>query len=99
VNGAGFYNGATNAVTSAPIGANRPAFVVRNAGWPSFIMSSVDLGTAYANQQVLVRFRVGADESTGAPGWDIDNIAFGGLSNTPFASLIGQTTICTTEQQ
>ncbi|HEX7283217.1 MAG TPA: hypothetical protein VF239_14260 [Vicinamibacterales bacterium] len=99
VNGAGFYNGATNAVTSAPIGANRPAFVVRNAGWPSFIMSSVDLGTTYANQQVLVRFRVGADESTGAPGWDIDNIAFGGLSNTPFASLIGQTTICTTEQQ
>jgi hypothetical protein len=99
VTGPGFYNGATNAVTSAPIGANRPAFVSRNTGWPNFINSSVDLGAAYANQQVRIRFRIGADESTGAPGWDIDNIAITGLTNTPFASLIGQTTICTTDQK
>jgi hypothetical protein len=97
VTGPGFYNGATNAVTSAPIGAGRPAFISRNAGWPNFITSSVNLGTTYANQQVRIRFRVGADESTGAPGWDIDDITMTGLTNTPFASLIGQAGICTTE--
>ena len=60
--------------------------------------ASLNLGTTYANQQVRIRFRIGADESTGYPGWDIDNIAIGGLANTPFASLVGQTSVCTTTQ-
>ena len=76
---AGFYNGVTNAATSAPIGASRPAFVNRSAGWPNFANASLNLGTTYANQTVRIRFRIGADESTGAPGWDIDNIVIGGL--------------------
>jgi hypothetical protein len=92
----GFYNGATNGVTSAPIGTNRPAFVNRNTGWPNFSAASLNLGTTYANQQVRIRFRIGADESTGNPGWDIDNIAIGGLTNTPFASLVSQTGVCST---
>ena len=94
-----FYNGRTNPVTSAPIGANRPAFINRNTAWPGFTTASLNLGTTYANQQVRIRFRIGADEATGFPGWDIDNIAIGGLANTPFASLVGQTNICTTEQR
>ena len=60
--------------------------------------ASLNLGTTYANQQVRIRFRIGADEATGFPGWDIDNIAIGGLANTPFASLVGQTSVCTTSQ-
>ena len=92
-----FYNGQTNAFTSAPIGINRRAFVSRSAGWPNFTAASIDLGTTYANQQVRIRFRIGGDESTGAPGWDIDNIAFGGLTNTPFTSLVAQAGMCTTE--
>lgn len=31
-----------------------------------------------------LRFRVGTDLAAGAPGWDIDDIAFTGLDNTPF---------------
>jgi hypothetical protein len=88
------YNGVTNAATNAPIGAGRPAFVTRSVGWPGFTTASIDLGTAFANQQVRVRFRTGADDSTGAPGWDIDNIAFGGLVNTPFTSFVPQTGVC-----
>jgi large repetitive protein len=98
--GAPLYNGKTTALTNAPIGANRPAFINRSANWPAFVTTpTLNLGTAYANQSVRIRFRIGADDSTGAPGWDIDNIVFSGLVNTPFTSLVGQTTICSTERQ
>jgi hypothetical protein len=68
------YNGQTNAVTAAPIGANRKAFVVRNTGWPNFSNVALNLGATYANQDVRIRFRIGADESTGAPGWDVRKV-------------------------
>jgi hypothetical protein len=86
--GAGAYNGATNAVTAAPIGSSRPAFVNRLATWPAFTGVTLNLGTAYANQDIKLRFRVGADESTGAPGWDIDDISVSGITNTPFTALV-----------
>lgn len=91
---AGFYNGVTNVATSAPIGASRPAFVVRNTGWPNFITSNLNLGTTYAGQNVMIRFRIGADESTGAPGWDIDTITVNGITNTPFTALAAETGSC-----
>ncbi len=97
--GAGAYNGVTNADTAAPIGANRPAFVNRMVGWPNFAGVTLNLGTTYAGQTVRIRFRIGADESTGAPGWDIDDIVIGGLTQLPFSSLIGDTGVCTTAQQ
>ncbi|HYK00391.1 MAG TPA: hypothetical protein VE974_01455 [Thermoanaerobaculia bacterium] len=92
--GTSAYNGATNAVTSAPIGASRPAFINRMTGWPNFAGVTLNLGTTYANQNVLIRFRIGADESTGSPGWDIDDIAITGITNTPFTALVGETTVC-----
>jgi hypothetical protein len=92
------YNGQTNPVTSAPIGMNRRAFVNRMVGWPNFAAVNLNLGTTYANQDVRIRFRIGADESTGAPGWEIDDIAIGGLTNTPFTALVGSTGVCSTER-
>ncbi len=86
--GTGAYNGATNASTSAPIGAGHPAFVNRMVNWPSFANVTLNLGTAYAGKDIRIRFRVGADESTGAPGWDIDNISVTGITNTPFTALV-----------
>jgi hypothetical protein len=97
--GGAAYNGSTNSATTAPIGANRPAFVNRSTGWPNFTSASLNLGTTYAGQQVKIRFRVGADESTGAPGWEIDDIVIGGLTNTPFTALVGSTGVCTTERR
>ena len=89
--GTGAYNGSTNGATSAPIGTSHPAFVNRiRQAWPNFVPVALNLGTAYANQDVRIRFRIGADESTGAPGWDIDDIAFTGLTNTPFAALVAK---------
>jgi hypothetical protein len=92
--GTSAYNGSTLAGTSAPIGSARPAFVNRSTGWPNFAGVTLNLGTTYANQNVQIRFRIGADESTGAPGWDVDDITVSGLTNTPFAALIGETGVC-----
>jgi hypothetical protein len=92
--GTAAYNGTTNAVTAAPIGANHPAFVNRMTGWPNFAPVTLSLGTAYAGQNVKLRFRVGADESTGAPGWDIDDISVIGITDTPFTSLVAETGVC-----
>jgi hypothetical protein len=92
--GAGAYNGSTNALTSAPIGSSHPAFVNRSAGWPNFATATLNLGMTFANQNVKLRFRVGADESTGAPGWDIDDISVIGITDTPFASLVAETGVC-----
>jgi len=92
--GTSAYNGSTNAVTSAPIGINRRAFVNRMAGWPAFSGVTLDLGTAFANQDVRLRFRLGADESTGAPGWEVSDIAVSGLVNSPFAALVPDAGVC-----
>ena len=54
----------------------------------------LNLGTAFANQDVRIRFRIGADESTGAPGWDIDNINLNGITGTPFAALVAEPAVC-----
>ena len=92
--GVGAYNGVTNAATDAPIGAARPAFVNRSAGWPAFVNVNLNLGMTYANQTAQLRFRIGADSTTGAPGWDVDNIVVTGLTNTPFAALVAETGAC-----
>jgi hypothetical protein len=63
-------------------------------GWPNFAPVSLNLGTAYAGQNVKLRFRVGADDSTGAPGWDIDDISVIGITDTPFTSLVAETGVC-----
>jgi hypothetical protein len=88
------YNGSTNAGTSAPIGAGTPAFVSRSATWPLFIPASINLGTTYANQNVQIRFRTGSDDSTGAPGWDIDDVALTGVTTMPFTALVPETGTC-----
>jgi hypothetical protein len=92
--GTAAYNGLTNPVTAAPIGANRKAFVNRMVGWPSFAPATLSLGTTYANQDVQIRFRIGADESTGAPGWDVGEIEVNGITDTPFPALIGNAKSC-----
>ncbi|MBZ5525774.1 MAG: hypothetical protein LAP21_26430 [Acidobacteriia bacterium] len=86
--GTAAYNGSTNGSTSSPLGTNRRAFVNRMVGWPDFANVSLNLGTAFAGQDVRIRFRIGADDSTGAPGWDVDDIAVGGITNKPFSALV-----------
>lgn len=65
---------------------SRRAFVKRNPDYPGFSGSTVDFGTMYAGKTVQIRFRLGTDSSEGAEGWDLDEIRFTGVTNTPFPS-------------
>ncbi len=62
----------------------RSAFVGTNPSYPAHDTETVLLGDQLAGKTVHLRFRVGTDLAAGAAGWDIDNIAFTGLDNTPF---------------
>ncbi len=62
----------------------REAFVGTNPSYPDRDTETLMLGDQLAGQTVRLRFRVGTDTAAGADGWDIDNIAFTGIDNTPF---------------
>ena len=87
------YGGALYADGDNPL-LGRSAFVAQSADWPAMTAVSIDLGTALAGQQVMLRFRLGTDASTGAAGWDVDNLAFEGIENSPFTSLVADEAAC-----
>jgi|GEM_PF-1074824 len=89
------YNGTIALGGLNPI-EGRKAFVNRITGWPAFTTVTLNLGTTYANQDVKIRFRVGADLSTGAPGWDIDNITVTGVTSNPFTAVMANSGVCGT---
>jgi large repetitive protein len=81
--------------------AGRPGFVSESPGFASKTMlaTSLDFGMAFVGKTVKVRFRIGTDEGTGAYGWEIDNVSFGGphfssITNTPFGAIIDNSGIC-----
>ena len=74
--------------TSGNVLGGRMAYSATNPSFPATDAVSLDLGTQLAGQTVLVRFRIGTDAAAGAPGWTIDNIAFGGITNTPFTTVV-----------
>ncbi|MCC6334141.1 MAG: myxosortase-dependent M36 family metallopeptidase [Myxococcales bacterium] len=89
------YNGTLTTVgpSTNPL-AGRPAFVARSASYPAMIPAAVSLGTAYAGQTVQVRFRIGSDYNAADVGWEVDDLAFTGLTNTPFPSLVADRGQC-----
>ncbi len=66
----------------------RPAYSAISPTWPAFRTQTLSLGTAYAGQTILVRFRIGSDIFSGAYGWDLENIAFTGVTNSVFRTLV-----------
>jgi MYXO-CTERM domain-containing protein len=75
---------------------NRLAFAGTSPGYPAWLNTTINLGTAYQGQVVRIRFRVGTDVAVGAVGWDIDDLSFSGITNAPFPSLIAETDTCGT---
>ncbi|WP_141326745.1 myxosortase-dependent M36 family metallopeptidase [Myxococcus sp. AB025B] len=78
--------------------SRRPVYSDRNAAYPEFEPVSVDLGMAYAGQTVRVRFAYGTDYIDGYSvtlhGWDIDDVQFEGLVNTPFTAVVDDAGAC-----
>ncbi|NTX35063.1 hypothetical protein HUA78_11475 [Myxococcus sp. CA033] len=78
--------------------AGRSVYSARNSGYPAFETVSVDLGMTYAGQTVRVRFLYGTDfiDSVFATiaGWDVDDLHFEGLVNTPFTTVVDDAGLC-----
>ncbi len=78
----------TDDSTTNPI-KGRQAFGGETADFPTLGQATtIDLGTTYAGQSVKIRFRVGSDPSGAGVGWLLDNLAFNGISNTPFSAIV-----------
>jgi len=83
--------------------AGKMAFAAESPGYPnSWLTTTLDFSSVpmLAGKAVKVRFRIGTDEGTGAPGWDIDNVSFGGstftsITNTPFGAISNNAGMCT----
>jgi len=77
-----------------PIGG-RPAFTGTSPGFPTRAPVTLNFGTRFAGQSVLLRFRLGTDISVARTGWSIDEIELSGITNTPFPALVVEPSTCT----
>jgi hypothetical protein len=87
------YGGTLFVGSGNPLGGRR-AFVGASAGFPERSRLTLNLGTAFAGQTVRIRFRIGTDAVVGDFGWEIDNIAFEGITNLPFAEFVPDASRC-----
>jgi MYXO-CTERM domain-containing protein len=74
--------------------AGRMAYGSTNPSHPNFDNVTLDFGTKLSGKTFQLRFRIGTDTNTGAPGWEIDNVAFTGIVGTPFPTLVTDSAIC-----
>lgn len=87
------YNGTLFTGSGNPL-SGRPAFVARNPLWPARNTVSLNFGTALAGRTIRLRFRIATDAAVGDFGWELDNLAFQGITNTPFPTLVPDSTVC-----
>ncbi|MEP7121397.1 MAG: M36 family metallopeptidase [Byssovorax sp.] len=73
---------------------DRTGFVAQNTSWPSTDTVTVAMGKTLAGMKVKLRFRIGTDDAAGNYGWEVDNISFKGITNTPFDSLVVDAAPC-----
>jgi uncharacterized repeat protein (TIGR01451 family) len=87
---AGGYNG--NLITYGgnlnPL-AGRLGFVQTSGGTTTTLTQTIPAGS-----NVQVRFRLGSDNFGEGGGWNIDNVAFQGVTTTPFATLVPDPDAC-----
>jgi hypothetical protein len=74
-------------VAGSPL-ATRRAYTGNSAGYPALVTVTGTLGVAFQNLDVRIRYRAASDSGVGGPGWDIDDIVFNNITNTPF-SVVG----------
>ena len=87
------YGGVLSNAAENPL-SDRHAFVDHNPSWPAADPVAIDLGTRFAGAMVQVRFRLGSDLATGAYGWELDDLQFEGIDNTPFPTLVPDRGLC-----
>jgi hypothetical protein len=87
------YGGLIDNTSGNPL-ADRQGFVDHNPSWPGYDEAQLDFGTAFAGQAIRLRFHIGTDQAAGKSGWYLDDFAFGGVVNTPFATVAESVSAC-----
>ena len=87
------YTGALFVGSGNPL-SGREAFAATNPSFPGPDSVSLDFGTAFAGQTIRLRFRIGTDAAAGGFGWALDDLAFTGITNTPFGTAVPHAAIC-----
>ncbi len=91
------YGGVLDGQGSNPLGGHG-AFVGKSAGYPAFVPTTVTLGRRYAGQTVRLRFRIGTDDAVGLRGYEVDDIGFAGITNSPFPLVVADPNACGTNR-
>jgi hypothetical protein len=91
------YNGVIDPLVRNPF-AGQAAWVNRSAGYPSWVQTVVNLGTAFAGQSVYLRFHFGSDPGFPATGWEIDDLRATGIDNLPFQQVVPDRALCVQRQ-
>jgi hypothetical protein len=78
--------------------AGRMAYSGASPGFPARSLVTLNFGTRFAGQSVLLRFRIGTDTSVAGTGWNIDDVDVSGITNTPFPALVPEPSTCTARQ-
>jgi MYXO-CTERM domain-containing protein len=87
------YNTTITTTSDNPLGG-RPAFGKTNAMYPNTDNVTLDFGTMLTGKTFQLRFRVVTDSGTGAPGWEIDDVAVTGIVGKPFPALVADSGMC-----
>lgn len=87
------YNSTLTTTSDNPLGG-RAAFGRTNTAYPATDSVTLDFGTNLAGQTFQLRFRVVTDGGTGGAGWEIDDVAFTGITGTPFPTLVADSGTC-----
>lgn len=87
------YNGTVDGGSGNPA-QGQQAYVGQSAGWPAMATTTVNLGTAYAGQSVRLAWVVHTDPEVGTEGWEVDDIVFTGITNTPFPQIVSDAQAC-----
>jgi hypothetical protein len=95
VSGSTVYNGSITGLSDNPLGGRR-AFVEQSLTYPAMLQKTITFPPALLGKTVRVRFGAATDSFGNLAGWDVDNIGFGALVNTPFAGFAADTGTCVT---
>ncbi len=74
--------------------ANRPAYSGNNAAYPQFETVDLEFNQTFSNTTFFIRFRMATDPAASGAGWDIDDIEFTGITNTPFSTVVADRGLC-----
>jgi Fungalysin metallopeptidase (M36) len=96
INNPNGYNGTISTDAGAGTKGNNPLLgrMAYIGSKTTAVTSTVNLGTTYAGKTVQIRFRGATDQGGGNVGWELDDLAFTGITNTPFTSRVGHRGLC-----